>query len=351
MKILHISWTFTFGGIETMLVNIANEQVKLGHDVNILIIEYNNVEKTLLEKLDPKVKMHYANRKHGAKDILSLIKFNIMLRKINPDTIHIHSAAIYKYIFGKKMRSIINSTLHALCGTKNISNIEKIPRVFAISQAVHDDLLQKKRVNSIVCANGIKPELIKPRTDITPKDYVKIVQVSRLDISTKGQDVLVSAAKELVNRGYMNFSVNFIGDGGSRALLEQQVKDLNLENFVHFIGAKSQEYIFSHLCDYDLFVQPSRNEGFGLTVAEAMAAKVPVIATSNQGPAEVINYGELGYLFEIDNVKDCADKIEIFLRKENDINQIERAYKKVWDTYNIKTTVRTYLKNYLRKDE
>ena len=57
------------------------------------------------------------------------------------------------------------------------------------------------------------------------------------------------------------------------------VVELNLEKHVRFLGNQSREYVYSHLKDYDLFVQPSRFEGFGLTVAEAMAACVPVLVT------------------------------------------------------------------------
>ena len=54
-----------------------------------------------------------------------------------------------------------------------------------------------------------------------------------------------------------------------------------------FLVKQTQDYVAAHLTDYDLFVQPSRWEGFGLTVAEAMAAGVPVLVSEGQGPAEV----------------------------------------------------------------
>lgn len=349
MKILHINWTFTFGGIETMLVNIANEQVKTGHNVHIIIIEYNSIEKTLYDKLNKEIKIHSANRKYGSFDLFALYELNKLIKTINPDTIHLHSSAIYKYIISPQYKKICNSTLHALCRTKNTNNIEKIPQVFAISQAVHDDLLKRKGVNSIVINNGINPSLIKFRKTEYYKDALKIVQVSRLHISEKGQDILIKAIKLLSNKGYNNISVDFIGDGQSKNQLIELVKELGLESKIRFLGAKSQEYIFNHLCDYNLFVQPSRFEGFGLTVAEAMAAKLPVIVSDNQGPAEVIGYGEYGYIFENENIEDCANKIEIFLKKENDLSQIENAYLRVKTYYNVAVTAQNYVQNYKKK--
>lgn len=346
MNILHISWTFTFGGIETMLVNIANEQVELGHEVSIIVIEHNNIEKTLQEKLNKNIKLYCANRKFGSIDIFAMYRLNKLIKKINPNAIHLHSSAIYKYIILSEYKKICNSTLHALCRIKNTNHIDEIPQVFAISEAVHDDLLEKKGVNSIVNPNGIRPDLIKKRDEIFYNQNLRIVQVSRLLISEKGQDILIKAVKLLIDKGYNNISVDFIGYGADMNLLKELTKELDLENRINFLGAKSQEYIFNHLCDYDLFVQPSRFEGFGLTVAEAMAAKVPVIVSANQGPAEVVGYGDYGYIFENENIEDCANKIELFINKENDLNKTESAFLRVMNLYNVSITAKKYVENY-----
>lgn len=349
MNILHISWTFTFGGIETMLVNIANEQIKAGHDVSIIVIEHNNIEKTLQEKLDKKIKLYCANRKFGTLDISAIYRLNKLVMQINPDVIHLHSASIYKYILSERHRKICNSTLHDICNKKNTNNISKIPRVFSISETVHDDLYSKLNVNSIINQNGILPQYIKYKSRFLYNDILRIVQVSRIDIPKKGQDILIESVNLLIKKGYTNLKVDFIGDGSSMNYLKEIVKDYGVENYINFLGAKSQEYIFNHLCDYDLFVQPSRFEGFGLTVAEAMAAKLPVLVSDNQGPAEIVGHGEYGYIFESENIEDCANKIEIFIKKENDLSMIEKAYKRVNEIYNIKKTAQNYINQYIHK--
>lgn len=104
---------------------------------------------------------------------------------------------------------------------------------------------------------------------------------------------------------------------------------------------------YDHLCNYDLFVQPSIYEGFGLTVAEAMAARVPVLVSSGQGPEEVIGNGKCGYVFKNGDQTDCAAKIRIFLEGKDDKSLVESAYERVWKLYNIKVTVQTYLDKYV----
>lgn len=109
----------------------------------------------------------------------------------------------------------------------------------------------------------------------------------------KGQDILIEAIFILHQKGFKNISVDFIGDGESKDFLKELVKSKQLENQIHFLGSKEQSYIFSHLKEYDLFVQPSRKEGFGLTVTEAMVAKIPVLVSDQEGPMEIIKMGNM----------------------------------------------------------
>jgi len=348
MKILHVVWVLRFGGIETMLMNIANEQVTLGHEVGILLIDEGAADPEVVKRLDKHVAVFCAGRKYGVFDIPAYWRLNRIIKRFKPDTIHLHSAAMFKYL-APQQRRLCNVTLHALCNKPNTDQIEKIPRVFAISQSVADDLMQKKRVKSIVNPNGINPELISFNKEKTTNKLLRIVQVSRLDHPHKGQHLLILAGKMLVDRGYTNFTIDFIGGGPSFDYLEKMVRENGMNEKIHFLGMKDQQYIYEHLCEYDLFVQPSIYEGFGLTVAEAMAAKVPVLVSSGQGPEEVIDYGKSGYVFRNGDVVDCADKIEVFLKGENDKTFVEKSFDRVRNVYNVKVTVKTYLDNYIIK--
>lgn len=345
MRIAHVTWTFTFGGIETMLVNIANEQAALGHEVHIVVIEHDNVEPTLAGKLNQQIKLYQVHRRYGVKDIPAIIRLNSILGSIDPDAIHLHSASIYKYLLPNKRR-ICNNTLHALCNRSNTDHIQSVPMVFAISQAVADDLKNKKGVSSKVIYNGIHPERIKIKKDAASGSLLRIVMVSRLEHIKKGQDLLIDALAELKGRGYDNITVDFIGDGDSRAFLEQHCKEKGVEKQITFLGARSQDYIFEHLCDYDLFVQPSRLEGFALTVAEAMAARVPVLVASGQGPEEVADYGHCGRVFRNGDVEDCADKIAQIANGGVEPDVIDAAFNRVYSLYDIKVTARLYIENY-----
>ena len=103
------------------------------------------------------------------------------------------------------------------------------------------------------------------------------------------------------------------------------------------------------MADYDLFVQPSRWEGFGLTVAEAMAAKVPVIVSEGQGPAEVTCGNLYGWTFENGNADDLAAKIKYIFDNYNEaMDKANSALSYVQHTYDVSVTARKYLDNYTK---
>lgn len=172
---------------------------------------------------------------------------------------------------------------------------------------------------------------------------LKLLQISRLDHKKKGQDLLIKAAAILKP----GVDVTFIGDGESVDYLKKLTSDLGLDNSVHFLGKQSQEYISSHLKDYDLFVQPSRREGFGLTVAEAMAAKVPVLVSSGQGPAEVTENDKYGWLFKNGDAEDLANQISyIFAHYDEALSKVDQAKEHVCRQYDVTVTAKRYLELY-----
>ena len=78
MKIIHITYGFGLGGIETMLHNIANEQVALGEKIFIIVIN-DIVNDELKETLNPQIKFICLKRKVSSKSILPFIKLNYLL--------------------------------------------------------------------------------------------------------------------------------------------------------------------------------------------------------------------------------------------------------------------------------
>lgn len=346
MKIIHITYGFGLGGIETMLHNIANEQVALNHEIYIVVIN-DIINNELRNSLNSKIKFICLKRKVSSKNILPFIKLNYLLYRLNPDIMHLHYSSIARLILIPSFLHKICVTQHDVCNKSNSQYLYKCKKIYAISNIVQLDIKKWTGLNSEVVFNGIKVECIHQRQYLeTESKLFRIVQVSRLVHEKKGQHILIEAVSNLIKQGYNQIRLDFIGDGDSYEYLHSLIENLHITEYVNFLGERDQSYIYEHLCDYNLFVQPSIFEGFGLTVTEAMAAKIPVLVSENQGPLEIIDHGKYGYSFKNQDIIDCAEKIEIFLKNLNDKSMVNMAYQRVLDLYDVKVTAKNYLIKY-----
>lgn len=343
-----------------MLVNIANAQARLGADIHVIIIN-DMYKEELMRRFDESINIHLIHRKYQSRNICFIFKLNRLLMKLNPDAIHMHSSRIITFFWRKRLSHVASVTLHdlptgslrhgGLTGrlfpflykSGNVYHIDRIPRVFAISEAVKDGLWQHYGIESKVVCNGIMTHNFKIRPERKPCSTYKIIMVSRLEHEKKGQDLLIEAASMLKGK----VRVDFIGDGSSKQFLEKLIAEKGMQEYIRLLGSKSQSYITEHLCDYDLFVQPSRWEGFGLTVAEAMASHLPVLVSAGQGPAEV-TCGEIyGWTFENGNSDDLAVKIKYIIEHYNEaMEKAKISLNYVRNQYDVAMTARKYLDLY-----
>lgn len=348
MKILHVIFSFTTGGAETMLVDIINEQSKTQR-VELIIIN-NTISEYLINNINNGVVIHYLNRRPGSRNPFPILKFNYKVFKINPEVIHFHNdTAINLLIF--KNKAVTCLTIHS--ENVPIVNLYKYKELFSISNAVQKDILIRSQKKSVVVYNGIKFENIEFNSYSNKFEKFRIVQISRLDHEIKGQHILMKSINILVNeKGITNLQLDLIGEGDSLEYLKILAKQLNIEKYVNFLGLKTRKFIYTDLKNYQLLVQPSLYEGFGLTVVEAIAAKIPVLVSDIEGPMEIIDNGKYGLFFKAGDVKECAEIIYEIINDFQTVkttNRMNEAYDYAKVNFNIINTAQNYIKNYIIK--
>lgn len=338
MKIVHVFWAMLNGGIENMLVDIINIQI-INNEVSIIIIN-DLIDKSIVDRLDGKCKLICLGRKKHSRSLSFVFKLNYELLRHEYDVVHLHYDDIMKYIFvkGNYFTTVHNTHLPN-------HNFRWHKGIIAISQSVKDELDKYGFNQSVVINNGINFSLIKYRSRAV-NNVFKIINVSRLVYAQKGQDILLDAIKMLIDQGVRDIRVDFIGDGENFHDMETFISTNKLTHNVSLLGNKSRSYIYEHLADYDLFVQPSRFEGFGLTVVEAMAAFVPVLVSKNEGPLEIIEKGKYGYCFRNGDAKDCANMIEHILKNYPTSDFLIKSYNHAKEIYDVKNTALKYLDFY-----
>lgn len=341
MKIAHLLWSLGTGGTENMVVDIASIQAET-NEVMIFVIN-DWVEQYMVDKLSPKCKLFLAKRHPGSKNILPLLKLNLQLRRFAPDVIHTHSNRAINCV--KVCRDVpVVRTSHGL-GNPCVE-FSKYQGLIAISQAVHDDM-SFEGYNSVVIPNGIRISSISHKRN---QDYgdnkLHFIMVSRLFKEVKGQDTVIEAVSKLKKSGTSNFVLHLVGDGDDKQELMRMAKELGVDENVIFEGRWEQQKVYNSLCKFDLFIQASRSEGFGLTIAEAMAAKVPVLVSDIAAPMEVIDNGRLGMHFHVGDCDDCANKIAQYLKDGRNEKLVEDAFRYVVENYDVSITANRYLEIY-----
>jgi glycosyltransferase involved in cell wall biosynthesis len=142
-----------------------------------------------------------------------------------------------------------------------------------------------------------------------------LLTVGRLAASErlKGLDEVILSlhrvAREVPETVYM-----IVGDGDDRKRLEDLVKEHDLSDRVIFTGVVSDEELIGFYKRCDVFLMPSRQEGFGIVFLEAMAFEKPVIGGNHGGTPEVIIDNETGFLVEHGDINALADRIIRLLR-------------------------------------
>ncbi len=177
---------------------------------------------------------------------------------------------------------------------------------------------------------GVEPVRYVQQTP-TDNSIPQLTFVGRL-ATVKGIPVLFEALTKINSE----LCVTLIGDGPERAELESQAQAHGLSHIVTFAGYKSQAEVAEALQKTDLFVLPSFAEGVPVVLMEAMAARVPVIATRIAGIPELVEQDVNGLLVPTNDANALADAISELINDPKRRVEMGRAGReKVLAAFNI----------------
>lgn len=133
----------------------------------------------------------------------------------------------------------------------------------------------------------------------------RLLTVGRIS-QEKGQFVAIQALKLLVDKGFC-LRWYFVGEGTDMDKCKVEVRKLGLSESVMFVGTRTNPYAYMQDCD--IYVQPSRHEGFCITLAEALCFGNPIVATDFTGAREQLKERENGFVVGM-SAEEIADGIE-----------------------------------------
>jgi len=323
MRILQVCSAREIGGGEIHLADLANALSLRGHNVFAALSPASPVRGRLqFVPAENIVELPMRN----ALNLASAIKLAQFVRSQKIDIVHAHVARDYPLaalITGRSNARLI-LTRHVLFPLHRIHRLKlrRTARVIAVSRAVADSLHSQSvfDVKKIVTIhNGINLAKFE-NTAIArgPNQKMRVGTIGHL-APIKGQDDFVLAAAAVArDRGNVEFIIAGEDKSSSREnriALEKLIGDLRLHEIVKLIGWQDDAAAF--LSTLDLFVSCARAEPFGLSIVEAMAAGVPVVATASEGAREIIDDNHSGKLVPIADVERLAKAITELLDDEN----------------------------------
>lgn len=154
------------------------------------------------------------------------------------------------------------------------------------------------------------------KLETSPISLLFVGRLSRI----KGVDILINALTGIDKKLW---KLSIVGDGSEKEFLKELVKDNNLSQNVTFYGY--QEEIKEFYINNDILIVPSLKEPFGRVIIEAMQLSLPVIASNIDGPAEIIENGKDGILFNPGDSKDLARAIKFLINNPQERYQMGLA--------------------------
>ncbi len=193
--------------------------------------------------------------------------------------------------------------------------IHQVPdKIQAISNALAKRARKFGAKNVEVVPNGIDLNLFSQDLKIK-KEKFRIICVSHLK-KVKGLGYLIEAMPEVLAK-FPQAKLILIGEGPERKNLESQIAKLGLQDRVELKGKLTNRAIPEELQKAEVFVLPSLSEGLGISILEAQACGVPIIASKVGGILDIIEDRKTGILIEPENPGQITQAvIEIFFQPE-----------------------------------
>ena len=352
MRIVHIITRLILGGAQENTLITCKVLAQRGHDVTLVTGPALGPEGELFNQAKGQgYKVVVLDRLRRAidpvNDTISYIQLKRLLRQLQPDVVHTHSAKAgilgrfagwaLKGQWGKNAPAVVH-TIHGLAFHPYQSGILNTFYIAAEKSAAKRtdffiSVADAMTAQSLAAGVGRPEQYVTAYSAIEEEDFLRpippqrraefrrtygiredavvLVTIARL-FMLKGHDYIIESAKQLSKR-FENCVWLFVGDGNLSEHYKTQVRELGLEQRIKFTGLLPPSQIPLAIHSSDMLVHCSLREGLARTLPQAMLCGKPAISFDVDGAREVVNENT-GRLIEPKNVTQlveaCAELIE-----------------------------------------
>ena len=303
VRVVHLVLGLSIGGLEQVVYDLVSKVDRDRFDVRVLCLGEIGVWGPRFKALGVPVEGLGVMQRGTLGRVAAVAR---RLRALRPDVLHTHNPA--PHLVGALAARL--SGVPVVINTKHGRNYPHnrkwvlanrlaswlSNKVVAVSGDAGDVALKIEKVPAHkveVIRNGIDLERFPIARRPRRESCRRAVHVARISYSSKDQRTLLQAVRIVADR-QPDFVLDIVGDGPDRSDLEGFCDELHLRSHVNFIGFRDD--VQHYLSRAEFFVLSSVTEGISLTLLEAAASGLPIVATQVGGNPEVTVHGESGFL-------------------------------------------------------
>jgi glycosyltransferase involved in cell wall biosynthesis len=327
-------------GTEIATYYLAETLAKRGHEVHVITSLDEGLPEVSCERgfhihRLPKSEIRFIGALIFWADIVRA------LRKIKPDIVHAQNLIngipallsnkllkIPYVVYGRGSDVYLPCWFTKLTAKTTLKNASAVIALTEHMKGVMQTICNR---DVIVVPNGINLGEDTGRRSERGDPGKKILFVGRLD-PIKGTRYLLGAMS-ILHRDMPGVKLILVGDGEEREPLESLTDSLRIRECVVFAGRVPHERVQDYMNRAEVLVLPSLSEGFPVTILEAMACGLPVVATRVGGIPDIIEDGTNGYLVDAMNQKQIAEALLKLLQDEELRKDISDKNRKTAEKY------------------
>jgi len=325
INVMHLLTSFHVGGAESVALNLARATDRARFRTMACSLSGDGPMRPLFEEQGIETRCITAPANPFTRHVALAKRLARQLRADDVRVLHCHAdlPAIYGPVAARMtgVRAVVFTQHSYLARSardlglflqRTVSPL--ISHYVAISRGVLDNATQAglmKQDRATVIYNGV--DLNRFKSDLATRENggpVEIVCVARLSPEKRHADLL-DAMRMLVDRK-LPVRLTLIGDGALRSDLEARTRSLGIAGHVRFLGTRAD--VADLLPGFDIFVLSSDFEGLPLSILEAMACRLPVVATDVGSVCEAVEDGRTGLLAPALAPEKLADALERLAR-------------------------------------
>jgi sugar transferase (PEP-CTERM/EpsH1 system associated) len=349
LRVVHVSFGLDVGGQEKLLVELARHSDRSQVRLTFVSLGHRGALASDLEACGATVVA--LEQPSGLK--MGLIwRLARIFRRAKPDVVHTHDQRSLFYAALAARLANVPRVVHTRHGRDVNATTRQLAMVRHLSRLVDRFVCVSGDVADLSIAQGVAPDRLRTifnGIDVErfafsgPNAGGPIVAVARLSPEKDLANLIQAVA--IAGRHDPSLRVEVAGDGPCRAELGHLVGALGLEGRVSFLGEVRD--VAGLLAHGALFVLPSRSEGISLTLLEAMACGLPVVATRVGGTPEVVRDGQSGLLVSARDPEALAEAILRLRRDPEEARRMgEAGRRRVERDFGIHRMVADYLSLY-----